>query len=74
MDILSELVKAVEDLVCMPESLDKDLVRGNGYNARVKEGEVVKNVGGTTVIISNFTPQSEGLISDSYTIPLPRYG
>ncbi|CAH1451482.1 unnamed protein product [Lactuca virosa] len=60
---------------CMPESLDTELVRGKivicdrGGNARVKKGEVVKEAGGIGVIVSNVSPQGEGLVSDSYTIP-----
>ncbi|KAI3522524.1 hypothetical protein L1887_00376 [Cichorium endivia] len=61
--------------ICMPESLDNELVRGKivicdrGGNARVKKGEVVKEAGGIGVIVSNVSPQGEGLVSDSYTIP-----
>ncbi|KAK9076435.1 hypothetical protein SSX86_004769 [Deinandra increscens subsp. villosa] len=61
--------------LCMPESLDKELVKGKivvcdrGGGPRVKKGEAVKDAGGVGVIVANVAPQGEGLLSDSYTIP-----
>ncbi|KAL4592837.1 hypothetical protein LXL04_005843 [Taraxacum kok-saghyz] len=61
--------------ICMPESLNKELVTGKivicdrGGNPRVMKGDVVKKAGGIAVIVSNVSPQGEGLVSDTYTIP-----
>uniref|UniRef100_A0A5B7BNW5 Putative subtilisin-like protease n=1 Tax=Davidia involucrata TaxID=16924 RepID=A0A5B7BNW5_DAVIN len=58
---------------CMPNSLDKELVRGKivvcdrGGFPRVAKGQVVKEAGGVGVIIANV--DGEGLIADAHLIP-----
>ncbi|CAK9185824.1 unnamed protein product [Ilex paraguariensis] len=60
---------------CMPDSLDKELVRGKivvcdrGGVARVAKGQTVKEAGGVGVVIANVAPIGEGLIADAHLIP-----
>ncbi|KAJ8550234.1 hypothetical protein K7X08_035720 [Anisodus acutangulus] len=60
---------------CMPDSLDKELVRGKivvcdrGGTPRVAKGEVVKDAGGVGVVVTNVAPMGEGLVADAHLIP-----
>ncbi|CAN4075388.1 unnamed protein product [Withania somnifera] len=60
---------------CMPDSLDKERVRGKivvcnrGGTSRVSKGEIVKDAGGVGVVVSNVAPMGEGLIADAHLIP-----
>ncbi|XP_055804581.1 subtilisin-like protease SBT1.5 [Solanum dulcamara] len=60
---------------CMPDSLDKERVRGKivvcdrGGTPRVSKGEIVKEAGGVGVVVTNVAPMGEGLIADAHLIP-----
>ncbi|XP_004231532.2 subtilisin-like protease SBT1.5 [Solanum lycopersicum] len=60
---------------CMPDSLDKELVRGKivvcdrGGTPRVSKGEIVKDAGGVGVVVANVFPMGEGLVADAHLIP-----
>ncbi|KAK2965209.1 hypothetical protein RJ640_019964 [Escallonia rubra] len=60
---------------CMPNSLDKELVRGKivvcerGGIPRVAKGGVVKEAGGVGLIVANVAPLGEGLVADPHWIP-----
>ncbi|KAK2965208.1 hypothetical protein RJ640_019963 [Escallonia rubra] len=60
---------------CMPNSLDKELVRGKivvcerGGVPRVAKGVVVKEAGGVGLIVANVAPSGEGLVADPHIIP-----
>ncbi|XP_006365833.1 subtilisin-like protease SBT1.7 [Solanum tuberosum] len=60
---------------CMPDSLDKERVRGKivvcdrGGTPRVSKGEIVKDAGGVGVVVANIFPMGEGLVADAHLIP-----
>lgn len=61
--------------VCMPKSLDSNLVRGKivicdrGGTSRAMKGETVKSAGGVGVVVANLATTGEGLVADAHIIP-----
>ncbi|OVA02606.1 Peptidase S8/S53 domain [Macleaya cordata] len=61
--------------ICMPKSLDPELVRGKivlcdrGGVPRVSKGAVVKEAGGAGMIVANVAPDGEGLVADAHVLP-----
>lgn len=66
--------------LCLPGSLDPDLVRGKvvfcdrGVNARVEKGAVVRDAGGVGMILANTAASGEELVADSHLIPAVAVG
>ncbi|KAM1174011.1 hypothetical protein ACFX13_027270 [Malus domestica] len=66
--------------LCLPGSLNPDLVRGKvvmcdrGVNARVEKGGVVRAAGGIGMIIANTAASGEELVADSHLLPAVAVG
>ncbi|RZC80700.1 hypothetical protein C5167_043278 [Papaver somniferum] len=61
--------------ICMPNSLEQELVRGKivlcdrGGVPRVSKGVVVKDAGGAGMILANVSPEGLGLVADAHVLP-----
>ncbi|KAI3961141.1 hypothetical protein MKX01_035727 [Papaver californicum] len=61
--------------ICMPNSLEQELVRGKivlcdrGGVPRVSKGVVVKDAGGAGMIVANVSPEGLGLVADAHVLP-----
>ncbi|KAI4344616.1 hypothetical protein L6164_011821 [Bauhinia variegata] len=66
--------------MCMPGSLDPEVVRGKvvicdrGVNARVEKGAVVRDAGGVGMILANTAASGEELVADSHLLPAVAVG
>ncbi|XP_047333948.1 subtilisin-like protease SBT1.8 [Impatiens glandulifera] len=66
--------------LCMPGSLEPELVRGKvvlcdrGGNSRVDKGLVVKQAGGVGMILANTAASGEELVADSHLLPAVAVG